>query len=123
MAAAKPTAAKEETPAEPVEVPTEEPTPDAPPAEAAPDPAPAALPPATVRPREYVTGIGWEVGQPAPTDAYRALDKDGQLDGPAVIAHPGGGAVQIIVAGALVTEGVVRALTAADTPPTSVNVD
>ncbi|WP_073815040.1 hypothetical protein [Kitasatospora sp. CB01950] len=61
----------------------------------------------------------FEVGRPAPTDAYRALHSDGGCTGPAYTTHPGGGAIQICVAGATVTEGVARALAAAvDAPST-----
>ncbi len=66
---------------------------------------------------ELVSLVGFEVGRPAPSDVFRALDRDGQLDGPAVATHPGGGAIQIVVAGATVTDGVIRAIT----PPASVN--
>lgn len=58
----------------------------------------------------------WEVGRPSPTDAYRALTRDGELTGPAVATHPGGGALQICVAGTTVTEGVLRHIAAAADP-------
>ncbi|GAA2112466.1 hypothetical protein GCM10009759_55200 [Kitasatospora saccharophila] len=75
---------------------------------------------AAVRPREYAAGTGWDVGQSAPDDAYRALDPDGTGApvGPVVHTHPGGYAVQIVAKGALVTESVARALAAADDPST-----
>ncbi|MEU3962918.1 hypothetical protein AB0F42_24450 [Streptomyces buecherae] len=73
-------------------------------------------PPATVRTQEYAAGVGWQVGQTAPSDAFRALDPSGTGApvGPVVHEHPGGYARQIVVAGALVTEGVKRELDAAD---------
>jgi hypothetical protein len=71
---------------------------------------------AAVRPRQYAAGTGWDVGQSAPSDAYRSLDDASAPVGPVVYDHPGGRAVQIVVAGGLITEGVARALTAADAP-------
>lgn len=71
---------------------------------------------AVVAPREYAAGYGWDVGQKAPTDAFRALDT-GDLAtpaGPVVYEHPGGYARQIVAKGGLVTEGVKRELDAAD---------
>ncbi|MGW1174557.1 hypothetical protein ACWD4P_12655 [Kitasatospora sp. NPDC002543] len=65
---------------------------------------------------ERISLVGFEVGRPAPTDAYQALHPDGGLTGPAYTTHPGGGAVQHCVAGSTVTDGVMRALTAADAP-------
>lgn len=65
---------------------------------------------------ERISLVGFEVGRPAPTDAYQALHSDGGVTGPAYTTHPGGGAVQHCVAGSTVTEGVMRALTAADAP-------
>lgn len=109
---AKPTPTEPESPAQDVEQP---PVID-PPAE--PDPAPPVEdldPPAPAGP-ERVSLVGFEVGRPAPTDAYQALHSDGGVTGPAVTTHPGGGAVQIVTAGTTVTEGVMRALTAADAP-------
>ncbi|MFJ1698183.1 hypothetical protein ACIOHC_24210 [Streptomyces sp. NPDC088252] len=68
-----------------------------------------------VRTREYAAGTGWQVGQTAPEDAFRALDAagTGAPVGPVVSAHPGGYARQIVAKGALVTEGVRRELDAA----------
>ncbi|MFD0408621.1 hypothetical protein [Kitasatospora sp. NPDC127116] len=65
---------------------------------------------------QRISLVGFEVGRPAPTDAYQALHTDGGVTGPAYTTHPGGGAVQHCVAGATVTDGVMRALTAADAP-------
>lgn len=75
---------------------------------------------ATVRPREYAAGTGWEIGQTAPEDAYRALDPSGTGApvGPVVHTHPGGSAVQIVAKGALVTASVARAMADADAPST-----
>ncbi|MGI3198437.1 hypothetical protein ACRJ4B_16105 [Streptomyces sp. GTA36] len=72
--------------------------------------------PAAIRTQEYDAGTGWEVGQTAPEDAYRALDAagTGQPTGPVVHAHPGGYARQIVAKGALITEGVKRELDAAE---------
>ncbi|MFD7410148.1 hypothetical protein [Kitasatospora purpeofusca] len=95
-------------------------------APAAPSADDAALPPSAVEqapePKapagpERVSLVGFEVGRPAPTDAYQSLHSDGGVTGPAVTTHPGGGAVQIVTAGTTVTEGVMRALTAADALP------
>ncbi|MFD8710400.1 hypothetical protein ACFV07_07985 [Streptomyces anulatus] len=73
-------------------------------------------PAATVRPQEYSAGTGWEVGQTAPEDAFRALDNAGTggPTGPVVHKHPGGYARQIVTKGALITAGVRRELDAAD---------
>lgn len=73
-------------------------------------------PAATVRTQEYAAGTGWEVGQTAPEDAFRALDGDGYstVVGPVVHEHPGGYARQIVAKGGLVTAGVRRELDAAD---------
>ncbi|MCX4601209.1 hypothetical protein OG402_11990 [Streptomyces anulatus] len=73
-------------------------------------------PAATVRPQEYSAGTGWEVGQTAPEDAFRALDVSGSGEptGPVVNTHPGGYARQIVTKGALVTAGVRRELDEAE---------
>lgn len=73
-------------------------------------------PAATVRTQEYAAGQGWEVGQTAPADAFRALDSagSGEQVGPVVHEHPGGYARQIVAKGGLVTEGVKRELDAAE---------
>ncbi|WP_327246552.1 hypothetical protein [Streptomyces sp. NBC_01320] len=73
-------------------------------------------PAATVRTQEYAAGTGWDVGQLAPEDAFRALDSDGYSTavGPVVHEHPGGHARQIVAKGGLVTEGVKRELDAAE---------
>lgn len=72
--------------------------------------------PAVVRTQEYAAGEGWEVGQTAPSDAFRALDENGTgaPTGPVVHSHPGGYARQIVAKGATVTEGVKRELDAAE---------
>ena len=69
----------------------------------------------TVRPQEYAAGTGWEIGNLAPSDAYRALDGTGSgaLTGPVVYSHPGGYARLIVAQGQPVTEGVRRELDAA----------
>lgn len=74
-----------------------------------------------VRPQEYAAGEGWDVGQTAPEDAYRALDESGSGApvGPVVHSHPGGYARQIVAKGGLVTEGVARELAAADNDESS----
>jgi hypothetical protein len=71
---------------------------------------------AVVRTQEYAAGEGWEVGQTAPADAFRALDSagTGEPTGPVVHEHPGGYARQIVAKGGLVTEGVKRELDAAE---------
>lgn len=71
---------------------------------------------ATVRTQEYAAGTGWDVGQTAPEDAYRALDAAGTggPTGPVVHKHPGGHARQIVAKGGLVTDGVKRELDAAE---------
>lgn len=73
-------------------------------------------PPATVRTQEYAAGTGWQVGQTAPSDAFRALDPSGTGApvGPVVHEHPGSYARQIVAKGALITEGVRRELDAAN---------
>ncbi|MEU3700983.1 hypothetical protein AB0E82_02020 [Streptomyces anulatus] len=73
-------------------------------------------PAATVRPQEYSAGTGWEVGQTAPEDAFRALDSagSGEPTGPVVNTHPGGYARQIVTRGALITAGVRRELDEAE---------
>lgn len=77
--------------------------------------------PAVVAPRQYAAGVGWDVGQTAPENAFRALDGEGYNTpvGPVVHTHPGGHARQIVVKGGLITEGVKRELDAADGQPAS----
>ncbi|MFI1734040.1 hypothetical protein ACH40E_33470 [Streptomyces acidicola] len=72
--------------------------------------------PAVVRTQEYAAGEGWEVGQRAPQDAFRALDPSGTGApiGPVVHTHPGGYARQVVAKGGLITDGVKRELDAAD---------
>ncbi|MFJ9754967.1 hypothetical protein [Streptomyces sp. NPDC101149] len=76
---------------------------------------------AVISTREYAAGEGWEVGQTAPEDAYRALDAagTGEQTGPVVHTHPGGYARQIVVKGGLITAGVKRELDAAEQPSDS----
>jgi hypothetical protein len=71
---------------------------------------------AVVRTQEYAGGEGWEVGQIAPSDAYRALDAagTGEPTGPVVHSHPGGYARQIVAKGQQITAGVKRELDAAE---------
>lgn len=71
---------------------------------------------AVVRTQQYSAGEGWEVGQTAPSDAFRALDTagTGEPTGPVVHSHPGGYARQIVAKGGLITEGVKRELDAAE---------
>ena len=71
---------------------------------------------AAVRTQEYAGGEGWQVGQTAPSDAFRALDAagTGEPTGPVVHSHPGGYARQIVAKGQVVTEGVRRELDAAE---------
>ena len=70
---------------------------------------------AVVRTQEYAAGEGWQVGQSAPEDAFRALGSDGQTPtGPVVHEHPGGYARQIVAKGGTVTEGVKKELDAAE---------
>ncbi|MEV5659802.1 hypothetical protein [Streptomyces flaveolus] len=72
--------------------------------------------PAVIRTQEYDAGEGWQVGQKAPADAFRALDAagTGEPTGPVVHKHPGGYARQIVAKGATVTDGVRRELDAAE---------
>lgn len=79
-----------------------------------PEPTPDATNAAIVQPQEYAAGVGWEVGQTAPSDAFRALDGEGYNtpSGPVVYSHPGGHARQIVARGGLITEGVARELAA-----------
>lgn len=72
---------------------------------------------AVVSTRQYAGGQGWDVGQNAPDDAYRALDTAGTGEpvGPVLHTHPGGYARQIVAKGGLITEGVKRELEAGDT--------
>jgi hypothetical protein len=69
-----------------------------------------------IAPQEYAAGEGWEIGNVAPEDAYRALDGagGGLLTGPVVHTHPGGHARLIVSKGQPITEGVVRELAAAE---------
>jgi hypothetical protein len=71
--------------------------------------------PAAVRTQEYAAGTGWDIGQTAPADAFRALDAagTGEPTGPVVHSHPGGYARQIVSKGAVITAGVKRELDAA----------
>lgn len=68
-----------------------------------------------IQPQEYAEPGTWEVGRPAPADAFRALAGEDHATptGPVVHEHPGGYARQIVVKGGLVTEGVKRELDAA----------
>jgi hypothetical protein len=72
--------------------------------------------PAVVPTQQYAAGVGWQVGQVAPEDAYRALDSSGTGApvGPVVHTHPGGYARQVVAKGGLITEGVKRELDAAE---------
>ena len=74
---------------------------------------------AVVQPQQYDAGTGWEVGQTAPEDAFRALDASGSgaPTGPVVHSHPGGYARLIVAKGGTVTEGVRRELDAAEEQP------
>lgn len=72
----------------------------------------AAQPSATVAPQQY-SGTGWQVGDTAPSDAYRALDDTGAPTGPVVSTHPGDRAVQIVAEGGQITDGVRQQLDAA----------
>lgn len=77
-------------------------------------PAPAATPPqAAVAPQQYAAGTGWEAGQIAPADQYRATDDHGVPVGPVTETHPGGRARLIVTKGATVTNGVRAELDAA----------
>ncbi|MGQ4351982.1 hypothetical protein [Streptomyces drozdowiczii] len=78
---------------------------------------PEQTPAATIRTQEYDAGEGWQVGQRAPKDAFRALADNGSgaVTGPVVSTHPGGYARQIVAKGGLITEGVRRELDAAET--------
>lgn len=71
---------------------------------------------AVVSTREYAGGAGWDVGQAAPRDAFRALDTSGTGEqvGPVLHEHPGGYARQIVAKGGLITESVKRELEAGD---------
>jgi hypothetical protein len=75
-------------------------------------------PTAKVRTQEYAAGEGWDVGDKAPSDAFRALDAagTGEPTGPVVYEHPGGYARQIVAKGQTVTEGVKKELDAAEAP-------
>ncbi|MBL1107356.1 hypothetical protein JK361_22580 [Streptomyces sp. 5-8] len=78
-------------------------------------------PAATIRTQEYAAGEGWQVGQTAPSDAFRALDAagTGEPTGPVVHKHPGGYARQIVAKGATITEGVRRELDDAEQSETA----
>jgi hypothetical protein len=84
--------------------------------DATPDATPEQPNPAAVRTQEYAAGEGWQVGQTAPQDAFRALDTagTGEPTGPVVHKHPGGYARQIVAKGGTITEGVRRELDAAE---------
>lgn len=81
----------------------------------------ARKPAAKVQPQEYEAGQGWDVGDTAPSDAFRALDGDGYNTptGPVVYSHPGGHARQIVAKGAQITDGVKRELDAANDEDTA----
>ncbi|MEV5168210.1 hypothetical protein AB0K66_26800 [Streptomyces werraensis] len=81
-----------------------------------PEQTPEQTNPAVVSTRQYDAGEGWQVGQTAPSDAFRALDAagTGEPTGPVVHKHPGGYARQIVAKGQVVTEGVRRELDAAE---------
>ncbi|MFD6294523.1 hypothetical protein ACFWFU_06930 [Streptomyces sp. NPDC060235] len=81
-----------------------------------PEPDTVQAPAATVRTQEYAAGTGWQVGQTAPQDAFRALDTAdfATPTGPVVHTHPGGYARQIVAKDGLITEGVRRELDAAE---------
>lgn len=71
---------------------------------------------AVVSTREYAGGAGWDVGQAAPDDVFRALGGEDHATpvGPVQHTHPGGTARQIVAKGGLITEGVKRELKAGD---------
>ncbi|MDX3074617.1 hypothetical protein [Streptomyces sp. MI02-7b] len=73
-------------------------------------------PAATVRTQEYAAGQGWQVGDRAPSDAFRALDAAGTGEpvGPVVYSHPGDYARQIVAKGGEITKGVRAELDAAE---------
>jgi len=81
-----------------------------------PDEEPQPMPASTIRTQQYDGGEGWEVGQRAPQDAFRALAENGSggVTGPVVHKHPGGYARQIVAKGQVVTAGVRRELDAAE---------
>lgn len=71
---------------------------------------------AVVSTRQYAGGAGWQVGQTAPDDAYRALGGEDHATpvGPVLLAHPGGYARLIAAKGSQITEGVKRELDAGE---------
>ncbi|WP_369183324.1 hypothetical protein [Streptomyces sp. Y1] len=73
--------------------------------------------PSTVRPQQYTSRVGWEIGDVAPADAYQRLDTTGLPYGPVVHTHPRGHAQQITTAGCTITAWARQALDDADFVP------
>jgi hypothetical protein len=67
--------------------------------------------------RRFTAAEGWKEGEPAPSDAFRALGEDRQTpDGPVVDTHPGGYARQIAAKGQTVTAEMLAELRSAPAP-------
>lgn len=67
--------------------------------------------------RRFTVAEGWKEGEPAPADAFRALDAARAPVGPVLDTHPGN-ARRIVAAGEIVTAEILaelRSAPAADT--------
>lgn len=63
-----------------------------------------------VQPHEYGRGIGWDVGDRAPANAYRATDVNGHATGPVLYERPTGRGVLIVTAGTQISQHTARLL-------------
>jgi hypothetical protein len=67
--------------------------------------------------RRFTAADGWKDGEPAPADAYRALDDDRRTPvGPVLDEHPGGYARRIVAEGEPVTADILSELRGAPAP-------
>ncbi|MFF9643677.1 hypothetical protein [Kitasatospora aureofaciens] len=73
--------------------------------------------PSTVRPQQYTSRVGWEVGDVAPADTYQRLDTVGVPYGDITHTHPSGHAQQITTAGCVITAWAREALTDGEFEP------
>lgn len=63
-----------------------------------------------IRPQEYIRGTGWQAGDRAPTNAYRATDTNGLPVGPVVYEPPPGRGVLLVTVGTQISEHTARLL-------------
>ncbi|MFI6979315.1 hypothetical protein ACIBSV_12115 [Embleya sp. NPDC050154] len=76
--------------------------------------ADADMPHQAIRPQEYARGVGWAVGDRAPSNAYRATDTDGVPVGPVLYEAPAGRGTLIVAEGTQISPHAARLL---DVPP------